>query len=103
LHQILDHGGYSPSFAVVTEGKVAVGKVVRHLSFAPWTILADDRGYIITVLCLVNGRPKAFISYFRKPQAFLSLGLNGILSKRSGGLLRHVWHGPKVMTGMPEA
>jgi len=33
-----------------------------------------------------------FISYARKPQA-LSLGMNGILSERSGDLFRHVWYG----------
>jgi len=31
----------------------------------------------------------------------LSLGMNGILSERSGGLFRHTLAWPKVMTGMP--
>jgi IS4 transposase len=41
----LDHDGYLPSFAVITEGKVADVKVGREISFAPGTIVADDRGY----------------------------------------------------------
>jgi len=46
LHLLLDHDGYLPSFAVVTEGKASELKVARTLSFEPGTILAIDRGYI---------------------------------------------------------
>jgi IS4 transposase len=46
LHLLLDHDGYLPSFAVVTEGKTSEIKVARMLRFAPGTILAIDRGYI---------------------------------------------------------
>jgi IS4 transposase len=45
LHLLLDHDGYLPTFAVITEGKVADIKVVPQFSFAPGTIVADDRGY----------------------------------------------------------
>jgi AbiV family abortive infection protein len=45
LHLLLDHDGYLPSFAVVTEGKTSEIKVARTLRFAPGTILAIDRGY----------------------------------------------------------
>jgi hypothetical protein len=46
LHLLLDHDGYLPSFAVVTEGRASELKVARTLRFAPGTILAIDRGYI---------------------------------------------------------
>jgi hypothetical protein len=46
LHLLLDHDGYLPSFAVVTEGKTSEIKVARTLRFASGTILAIDRGYI---------------------------------------------------------
>jgi hypothetical protein len=46
LHLLLDHDGYLPSFAVVTEGKTSEIKVARTLRFTPGTILAIDRGYI---------------------------------------------------------
>lgn len=46
LHLLLDHDGYLPSFAVVTEGKASEIKVARTLRFEPGTILAIDRGYI---------------------------------------------------------
>jgi len=45
LHLLLDHDGYLPSFAVVTEGQVHEIRVARTLRFQPGTILAIDRGY----------------------------------------------------------
>lgn len=46
LHLLLDHDGYLPAFAVVTEGKASELKVARSLDFDPGTILVIDRGYI---------------------------------------------------------
>jgi Domain of unknown function (DUF4372)/Transposase DDE domain len=45
LHLVLDHDGYLPSFAVITEGKVSDVRVARTLQFDPGTIVVDDRGY----------------------------------------------------------
>ena len=45
LHLLLDHDGYLPSFAVVTDGKTSEIKVARTLRFDPGTILVIDRGY----------------------------------------------------------
>ena len=45
LHLLLDHDGYLPSFAVVTEGKHSEMAVARGLRLEPGTILAIDRGY----------------------------------------------------------
>lgn len=46
LHLLLDHDGYLPSFAVITEGKVPDIKVAQQLHFDPNTIVIDDRGYV---------------------------------------------------------
>ncbi len=46
LHLLLDHDGYLPSFAVVSEANKSELKVARSLRLAPGTILAIDRGYI---------------------------------------------------------
>jgi hypothetical protein len=45
LHLILDHDGYLPSFAVITEGRVSDIKVAHTLKFDRETIVVDDRGY----------------------------------------------------------
>jgi hypothetical protein len=45
LHLILDHDGYLPSFAIITDGKTSDIKVAHQLHFEPYTIVVDDRGY----------------------------------------------------------
>lgn len=45
LHLLLDHDGYLPSFAVITEGKVSDVKVAHQFQFDPGTIVVDDRAY----------------------------------------------------------
>jgi hypothetical protein len=45
LHLLLDHDGYLPSFAIITEGRVADVKVAPQFRFAPGTIVVYDRGY----------------------------------------------------------
>jgi len=45
LHLLLDHDGYLPSFAIVTEGNVSDIKVAHQFHFDPGTIVVDDRGY----------------------------------------------------------
>ena len=46
LHLLLDHDGYLPAFAVITEGKTSDITVARRMRFEPGTVLAIDRGYI---------------------------------------------------------
>jgi Domain of unknown function (DUF4372)/Transposase DDE domain len=45
LHLLLDHDGYLPCFAVVTEGVVHDVKVAQGLRFARGTVVVFDRGY----------------------------------------------------------
>ena len=45
LHLLLDHDGYLPEFAVITEGRVADVKMAPMFDFAPGTIVVDDRAY----------------------------------------------------------
>jgi hypothetical protein len=45
LHLVLDHDGYLPSYAHITEGKVSDVKVAHMMRFDPGTIVVDDRGY----------------------------------------------------------
>ena len=45
LHLLLDHDGYLPSFACVTEGKVHEIRAARQMRFDPGSIVVFDRGY----------------------------------------------------------
>ncbi len=45
LHLLLDHDGYLPTFAWITEGKVADIQIARQMAFPPGTIVVDDRAY----------------------------------------------------------
>ncbi|MES1147257.1 MAG: IS4 family transposase [bacterium] len=45
LHMILDHDGYLPNYAVVTDGKTADITAAKRMTFAPDTMLVFDRGY----------------------------------------------------------
>lgn len=45
LHLLLDHQGYLPCWAMVTDGKTHEVNPARTLSFAPGTIVAMDRAY----------------------------------------------------------
>lgn len=46
LHLLLDHDGYLPVFAHITDGKVHEVKVAQAMNFPPGSIVAMDRGYI---------------------------------------------------------
>ncbi|HXY08324.1 MAG TPA: IS4 family transposase [Terriglobales bacterium] len=46
LHLLLDHDGYLPRFAVITDGKTHELSVARKLRWEPGTIVVFDRGYI---------------------------------------------------------
>jgi hypothetical protein len=45
LHLLLDHDGFLPCYAVITEGKQHEVRVARQWSFEPGTLLVMDRGY----------------------------------------------------------
>ena len=46
LHLMLNHQGYLPSWALITDGKTHEVKVAQKLEFAPGTVVAMDRGYV---------------------------------------------------------
>ncbi len=45
IHLVLDHDGYLPSFALITDGKTSDVKIAHLLRFDPGTIVVYDRGY----------------------------------------------------------
>lgn len=46
LHLLLDHEGYLPTYAVITDGRVNDVRVAQALEFPPDSILVLDRGYL---------------------------------------------------------
>lgn len=46
LHLMLDHDGYLPKFAVITDGKTHEIEVARKMQFEPGAMLVFDRGYV---------------------------------------------------------
>jgi hypothetical protein len=45
LHLVLNHQGYLPQYAVISDGKTADVKVAQQMEFPPGTMLVMDRGY----------------------------------------------------------
>jgi hypothetical protein len=45
LHLLLDHDGFLPCYAVITEGKQHEVRIARQWSYEPGTLLVMDRGY----------------------------------------------------------
>jgi hypothetical protein len=45
LHMLLDHDGYLPDFAVITDGKTSDVSIARYFSLPAGSIVAVDRGY----------------------------------------------------------
>ncbi len=45
LHMLLDHDGYMPDFAVITDGKTHDVVAARHFTLPKGSIVAVDRGY----------------------------------------------------------
>ena len=45
LHMLLDHDGYLPDFAVITDGKTADVTAAHNFTLPVGSIVAGDRGY----------------------------------------------------------
>jgi len=45
LHLLLDHDGYMPSYAYISNGKMADIRVARQISLSPGSIITMDRAY----------------------------------------------------------
>ena len=87
LHLTLDHDGYLPRFAVITEGKTPDLAVARQQTFEPGTVLVFDRGYQDFRWWLELSRRKVFFVTRLKDNA--EYGLVEVRSADPGkGILR---------------
>jgi hypothetical protein len=78
LHLVLDHDGYLPQFAVITDGKTSDIEIARDLHFEPGTVLVIDRGYQDFAWWLELSRRKVFFVTRLKDNAEY-----GIVERRS--------------------
>ncbi len=83
LHLLLDHEGYLPTFAVMTDGLTADVKIARQLALPADSIVVVDRGYVDYELF---GRWTAqgvwFVTRLKEGAAFHSLAQRPVLAER---------------------
>lgn len=67
LHVGLNHQGYLPEFAVVTEGKTPDVKAAEHIQFPKGSIIAMDKGYTsFDYYKLLNDKGNFFVTRLRR-------------------------------------
>lgn len=87
LHLVLDHDGYLPRFAVITDSKSSDIDVARGLEFEPGTMLVIDRGYQDFSWWLELSRRKVFFVTRLKDDAEYGI-VEQRNTDRDGGILR---------------
>lgn len=87
LHLTLDHDGYLPQFAVITEGKTADLTVARQQKFESGTVLVFDRGYQDFRWWLELSRQKVFFVTRLKDNAEYGV-MEELPADRVKGILR---------------
>jgi hypothetical protein len=71
LHLLLDHDGYLPDFAVITEGKTADVITARHFTLPAGSIVAVDRAYCdFELFCQWNNSGVFFVTRLKDNAAY---------------------------------
>jgi IS4 transposase len=71
LHLLLDHDGYLPDFAIITDGKHHDVAVARHFTLPTGSIIAVDRGYCdFDLFAQWNGSGVFFVTRLRDNAAY---------------------------------
>lgn len=77
LHLLLDHDGYLPTFAHITDGNVPDLDVARTLDLAPGSIVAFDRGYVdYRLFGKWTARGVWFVTRMKKQAAYVVTAIN---------------------------
>ena len=67
LHALLDHEGYIPSFASITDAKTSDLAVARTMNLPPGSIVAADRAYIdFSWLFILNKKKNFLVTRLKK-------------------------------------
>ena len=79
LHLRLDHNGYLPDFATITEGNTADITIARTLRFNPDSILVVDRGYYdFSWLYGLHQKGITFVIRAKKDMSYSVLGQHNV-------------------------
>lgn len=103
LHLVLDHDGYLPRFAVITDGKTSDIKVARGLEFEPGTVVVIDRGYQDFDWWLELSRKKVFFVTRLKDNAEYGIVEQRAADRERGILLDEVVLLTKIQEAGPVA
>jgi hypothetical protein len=103
LHLVLDHDGYLPRFAVITDGKTSDIKVARGLEFEPGTVVVIDRGYQDFGWWLELSRRKVFFVTRLKDNAEYGIVEQRAADRERGILLDEVVLLTKIQEAGPVA
>lgn len=83
VHLLLDHEGYLPSFAVVTDGLAADVRIARQISLPADSIVVVDRGYIdYDLFARWSAQGVWFVTRMKDSAAFHSLKKRPVLPER---------------------
>src|SRR3972149_3920092 len=104
LHMLLDHDGYLPDFAVITDGKTTDVATARHFTLPAGSIVAIDRGYLDFELFFKWTKSGVFFVTRLKDNAAYEVVHNRPLPKRGSVRADQVlrFTGPKTKLKYPE-
>jgi len=104
LHLLLDHDGYLPDFAVITDGKTADVTTARHFTLPAGSIVAVDRGYCDFELFSQWTNSGVFFVTRLKGNAAYEVVVNRPLPQRGSVLIDQIirFTGPKTSLKYPE-
>ena len=104
LHMLLDHDGYLPDFAVITDGKTSDVTTARYFTFPTGSIVAVDRGYYDFKLFFQWTNAGVFFVTRLKDNAAYEVIQNRPLPQRRNVLADQIirFTGPKTSLKYPE-
>jgi hypothetical protein len=104
LHMLLDHDGYLPDFAVITDGKTPDVSIARYFTLPAGSIVAVDRGYYDFELFARWNNAGVFFVTRLKGNAAYEVVENRPLPQRSNVLADQLirFTGPKTSLKYPD-
>jgi IS4 transposase len=104
LHMLLDHDGYLPDFAVITDGKTPDVSIARYFTLPDGSIVAVDRGYYDFELFARWNNAGVFFVTRLKGNAAYEVVENRPLPQRSNVLADQLirFTGPKTSLKYPD-